>query len=53
MKKLKYVFVGAFCLMTSLMSCTDEAIRPQGGDDDDPIEIPPPPIPPTPPGTGG
>jgi hypothetical protein len=40
MKNLKYVLVFVFGLF--MMSCTEDAVTPKGGEDD-PIVIPPPP----------
>jgi hypothetical protein len=45
MKNLKYVF--AFVIAILAMSCTEENITPQKGQDD-PIGVPPPPPPPKP-----
>jgi len=41
MKTLKYVLLVVFVSIMAI-SCTEEAVHPQQGDEDDPIAIPPP-----------
>jgi len=46
MKYWKYVLIMLFGLLAA--SCTEEVVSPNTEGEDDPIEIPPPPIPPGP-----